>query len=116
MNLKQPFRIVVIKSAIARGRLYRGRGNAFRGAYSAIAMCDIAFVAWTNDTTAEPWREGFGTFLFAGIHAVRAEVIRQLADHRTRQIQIRTNKDRTVLVINRRGDGQATHYLAGDER
>ena len=111
-NVRQPFRVVVSCAGWQRGRTYNGRGPQHKGAYSAIAPTTYAYIYWTPDTTAEPWREGFGSFGLAGIHRTRAAVLEVLADPRTRQVSIRTNQDRTWFVINKHEDGRVTSYDA----
>lgn len=108
--LPSPLRVSVSQRGYRPGKLYKGRGTAHRGAYTAVAPVVYGFMAWTPDTTAEPWREGYGSFLFADIHATRAEILRQLSDPRTTQIQVRTNQDRCLFVINRKADGSSTIY------
>jgi len=110
INIRQPFRVLVSQRGWCKGRTYAGRGPQHKGAKSVIEPVIWGFVAWTADTTAEPWREGFGSFLFGDIHKTREAISRYLADARTTQISVRTNQDRTLFVYNRHADGRITSY------
>lgn len=114
INIRQPFRVMVAAQGWECGRTYKGRGPNHKGAYTAIKPLAYGFTAWTEDTTAEPHRAGFGSFCFGSIHATRAEVVRQLANPRVHQVQVRTNQDRTLFVYNRRADGRITHCCAAE--
>jgi len=114
-DVRQPFRVVVVQHGWQRRRVYNGRGPNHKGAYTAIAPVKYAFVYWTEDTSAEPWRAGYGSFCLAGIHATRRAVEHALADPRTYQISIRTNQDRTWFVVNRHADGRVTSYDARED-
>lgn len=81
-----------------------------------VATAAGAFVAWTPDQTADPARlQGSGALLFAGIVRAIAAARYHLRGADVRQVQIRTNQDRKVLVYNRRPDGTFTHYRADGE-
>jgi hypothetical protein len=115
MNIYQPFRVLVSQRGWIHGRTYRGRGAANWGAKSVIEPMIFGFVAWTEDTTAEPRRAGFGSFLFGSIHAARAVILAYLADSRTIQVSVRTNQDRTLFVYHRAADGRVTSYRVETE-
>jgi len=72
------------------------------------------FHAWTPDTTAEPWRAGSGSFCFAGGLRAIATARYHLRGADVRQVQIRTNQDRKILIYNKHDDGTITHYRAED--
>jgi hypothetical protein len=110
--VRSPLRLTVAQRGFRPGKVYKGRGPAHKGAYTAIAPVTFGFVAWSSDTTAEPWREGFGSFLLSDIHKTRAAIAGFLADARTTQIQVRNNQDRCLFVINRTADGRSTIYDA----
>lgn len=109
------YRVAVVGRVWRRGRVYRGRGPAARGAYTAVELAAGAWCAWTLDRTAEPWRLAVsGTSCFAGgVRAVQAARA-ALRDPRVTQVQIRTNQDRKILVYNRSSDGKVTYYGADE--
>jgi hypothetical protein len=110
--VRSPLRLVVAQRGYRPGKVYKGRGATHKGAYTAIAPVTFGFVAWSADTTAEPWRDGFGSFLLSDIHKTRAAIAGLLADARTMQIQVRDNQDRCLFVVNRTADGSSTIYDA----
>lgn len=72
----------------------------------------FAYVLWTEDQTAEPHRlEGSGTFLFAGLHVVRAAALAELAKNGINQVSICTNQDRSVYRFVKQHDGRITGYM-----
>lgn len=106
-----PYRLIVSARGYRRGRVYKGRGPLHKGAYTRIEPCAYAYLAWTPNQVAEPWRlTGGGTFLFAGLHVVRSEALRLLALSATEQVSIRTNQDHTVYRFVKRADGSIIGY------
>lgn len=115
MIRRKPYRILVSAVGFRRGKLYKGRGPHHKGAHSKIEPMTYGYVAWTPDQTAEPSRwPGSGTFLFNGLHVAYREVHRILREPRTRQVQIRTNQDRTLYVWNKYDDGRITGHWAAE--
>lgn len=51
-----------------------------------------------------------GSFLFPGLHAVRAAALNELAKPGIHQVQIRTNQDRKVWIFNKQAGGKITGY------
>lgn len=66
-----------------------------------------AWQVWHNADPDQP-------FLFPAIRAiVKAREYLQFSD--IRQVQIRTNQDRKILIYNKHADGTITHYRADGE-
>ena len=106
-----PYRICVSAVGFRRGRLYKGRGPTHKGAYSAITPAAYGYVAWNPDHTVETSRlPSSGTFLWPGLHAVRAAAYAELQRAVVQQVSIRTNQDRTVYMYNKYADGRIRGY------
>ena len=76
-----------------------------------VATCHGAFVAWTPDQSADPARlQGSGALLFAGVVRAIAAARYHLRGADVRQVQIRTNQDRTILIYHKAADGRITFY------
>lgn len=95
------YRIVVC----ATGAKVVGKGKRRR-----VERTSYAYIAWQEDTTHDPAREGYGTFCFAGLHRVRHRAMRELGLPEVHQVQVRTNQDRTVYLWNKHADGRITGY------
>jgi len=52
----RPYRVLVSARMFRRGRLYKGRGPAHKGAYCAIEPCIGGYVLWNPDHTVESSR------------------------------------------------------------
>lgn len=108
-----PYRLVVTFHAWRQLGIRKGRADG-RGMHCRVEPTIAGYIYWTPNTVAEPAREGYGCFLlYGGLRAV-ATVRRIFRDHRVRQVSLRTNQDRTLLVYNRQADGRVTHYYAGE--
>ena len=51
-----------------------------------------------------------GSFLFPGLHAVRAAALSELSKPHVHQVQVRTNQDKKVYLWNKHADGRVTGY------
>lgn len=102
----KPYRVI----AAATGSRTIGRGKRRR-----TEQTSYGYVLWTADTSAEPWREGYGSFCFSGLHRVRAAALSELQKPEVHQVQVRTNQDRTLYVWNKHSNGQITGYRADCE-
>lgn len=111
----RPLRVCVFGHVWQRGRLYAGRGPNNRGARTAIEPILAGWHAWTPDTTAEPHREGYGSFCYLGGLRALAAARRAFRQSGVTQVQIRTNQDRKVLIFNRRNDGRIDCYSGLDD-
>jgi hypothetical protein len=110
--VRSPLRLVVAQRGYRPGKVYKGRGPAHKGAYTAIAPVTFGFVAWSSDTTAEPWRDGFGSFLLSDIHKTRAAIAGFWQTRGPCRYRSGNNQDRCLFVINRTADGRSTIYDA----
>lgn len=97
-----PYRVLVFESRYVYVRSIKGRGPEARGACSVVEKRAQGYVAFTEDITAEPWRYGRGSFLFAGGLKAVARARQALQAPCTDQVQIRTNQDLTVITLRRK--------------
>lgn len=103
----RPYRIVVF-ALVTR--------NVGRGKRQKSVSCRCGFVAWTPEQHYQEARlPGAGSFCWPGIHAARAEALRQLSEPTVCQVSIRTNQDRPVYRYFKHTDGTITGYADSKE-
>ena len=105
-KIPRVFRVVAFGTCYRPGRLYKGRGTSHKGAYTAIERVGMGYAVWSTDTTAEPWREGYGSFVHTGgIRCMRDMIRAEMSRPGITQIAIKTNQDREFARVYRQVNG-----------
>lgn len=111
-----PYRLIVFGRRLRHVRTLKGRGPHRKGAQSVLEPVDFSFHAWNDSDEARQLYDlgrlpGAGTFCWPGLHAVRAEAMRQVSQSGIHQISVRTNQDRRVYRYFKQPDGRIAGYM-----
>lgn len=98
----RPYRLLVGKT----GQRVVGKGRRRR-----TVECGYGFVAWNPEQPygTQARLPGAGSFTWPGVHAARAEAMRQL-EAGADQVSIRTEQDKQVYRFFRQADGTISGY------
>lgn len=98
-----PYRLVIFASGF--------RPKRRRNTYTEIELCRFAYFGWTLTQHYQEARlPSAGSFLFPGIHAVRAAAMEALSQSGVEQVSIRTNQDKQVYRFFKHQDGTISGY------
>lgn len=106
LRIPRVFRVVAFGTCYRPGRLYKGRGPSHKGAYTVIERIGMGYDVWSPNTTAEPWRDGYGSFVHAGgIRRMRDMIRTEMSRPGITQLAIKTNQNQDFARVYRQTDG-----------